>query len=110
MKIELYIEGEKKLFTVPFVPIAAKRRFLELEVKAEERGDKKLTAQEQLDEDDEFTSILVDIVFKNQFTLEQVYEGASKEYMDSKLIEAIWGIKPTDERKPEDSEGNNQGE
>ncbi|WP_078428764.1 phage tail assembly chaperone G [Alkalihalobacterium alkalinitrilicum] len=110
MKIELYIDGENKVFTTPFVPMLAKRKYLEIEAKAQER-ESPITAQEQLNEDDEMVSILVDIIFKNQFTLMQVYEGASKEYIDEKMLEAIWGITPKSELKSkENNEGNDQGE
>lgn len=114
MQIELYIDGEKKIFTAPFVPMLAKRKFLEIEAAAEkrreEKGDTPPTAQEQLEEDDKILSILTDIIFKKQFTIEQLLEGASKEYIDAKLLEAVWGIKPEDETKKEDSKGNGEGE
>jgi hypothetical protein len=107
MKIELYIDGKKKVFTAPFVPMLAKRKFLELEAKAEQRENQP-SKQDLLDEDDEMLSILSDVVFKNQFTIEQLYEGASKEYVDEKMLEAVFGIKPSD--KKEGEEGNEQGE
>jgi hypothetical protein len=106
MKIELYFDGEKKLFTTPFVPMLAKRKFLEIEARAEQREEQP-TKQQQLDEDDEILSILSDVIFQKQFTLEQLYAGASKEYVDEKLIEAIYGVKP---KKKEGEEGNDQGE
>lgn len=100
MQIELYIDGKKKTFTTPFVPMLAKRKFLEIQAKAEQREDKP-TSQELIAEDDAIFSILSDVVFKGQFTLEQLYEGASKEYLDEKLLEAIFGVKP--------KEGNEKG-
>lgn len=100
MQIELYIDGEKKIFTAPFVPMLAKRKFLEIQAKAEQREDKP-TSQELIAEDDAIFSILSDVVFKGQFTLEQLYEGASKEYLDEKLLEAIFGVKS--------KEGNEKG-
>lgn len=110
MKIELYIDGQKKTFTAPFVPMLAKRKYLELQAEAEKR-EAPLTAQEQLDEDDEMLTILTDIVFKKQFTVEQLYEGASKKYIDEKLLEAVFDIKPGKEIvKGENEEGNEKGE
>src|SRR5690554_906550 len=106
MQIELYIDDKKKLFTVPFVPMLAKRKFLEIEARAEKREEPP-SKLEQLEEDDEILSILSDIVFKGQFTVEQLYEGASKEYVDEKLMEAVFGIKLN--KKNEDDEGNEQG-
>lgn len=108
MQIELYIDGEKKIFTAPYVPMLAKRKYLEIEAKAEEKGGQ-LSARERLEEDDELASILVDIVFKNQFTLEQLYAGASYEYIQAKLLEAVFGIKPS-EKKKEGEQGNEKGE
>lgn len=107
MQIELYINGEKKVFTAPFVPMLAKRKFLEIQAAAEERKEP-LSVKEQLEEDDAVLSILSDIVFNKQFTIEELYKGASKEYIDAKLFEAIYGVKP-DEVKKEDGQGNDKG-
>lgn len=100
MQIELFIDGEKKIFTAPFVPMLAKRKYLELRAKDESE-----TYSELLADDDAHVSILVDVVFKNQFTIEQVYEGASEEYVLAKLREAVYGT-----RKETNEEGNNPGE
>jgi hypothetical protein len=107
MKIELYIDGKKKVFTAPFVPMLAKRKYLEVNSKIESR-EHTPTPEEIIDDNDAMYSILSDVVFKGQFTIEQLYEGASSEYADSKLTEAVWGIKPTTKREGE--EGNDQGE
>lgn len=101
MQIELYIDGENQIFSTPFVPLLARRKYFEVMAKAEKRKEE-LTFEEQLKEDDELYSILSDVVFKGQFTLEQLYEGASQEYLFAKLSEAIYGIKPKAE-KEEDS-------
>lgn len=104
MQFELYIGDEKKMFSVPFVPMLAKRKYLEINAEAE--GRKEIpTAKEQIAEDDDMISILTDVVFKGQFTIQQVYEGASNEYVYSKLNEAIYGKKIDGEQ-----EGNDQGE
>lgn len=89
MNIELFIENKKKTFTAPFVPMAAKRKWLEIQANAEQREN--TTTQDILDEDAEIASILTDIIFKEQFTADQLWEGQSKEYIDSKLMEAIYG-------------------
>lgn len=106
MQIELYIDGEKKVFTAPYVPMLAKRKFLEIEARAEEKRKKDKhyipSPQEQLEEENELISILTDVIFKGQFTIEQVYEGASDEYVYEKLREAIYG-------KRMDETGNEQG-
>jgi|SRR5690625_1584525 len=105
MKIDLFIEGKKKTFTTPYVPMLARRKYYELMAKIEE-NEEKLTPQQILDEEDELHSILPDIVFGKQFSLEDLYAGASKEYVDEKLKEAIFGIK----KKPKDEEqGNKEG-
>lgn len=105
MQIELYIDGEKRLFTTPFVPMLAKRKYLELMARGEQQGEEP-TIQQQLEEDDEMVSILADIVFDKQFTIEQIYKGASNDYVYKKLREAIFGIP---EQKEEAKEGNEQG-
>lgn len=107
MQIELYIDGEKKIFTTPIVPMLAKRKFLEImaraEKKAEENENYIPSHEEQLEEEDELIGILANVVFGGQFTVEQVYNGASDEYVYEKLREAVFG------KKKVNSEGNNQG-
>jgi len=101
MQIELFIDGEKKIFTAPFVPMLAKRKYLELMAKEEPQ-----THKEMIAEDDANISILVDVIFGNQFTVEQVYQGASEDYVREKLREAVFGIK----KETESNEANNPGE
>lgn len=101
MQIELFIDDEKKIFTAPFVPMLAKRKYLELMSK-----DGTSTYAEMIADDDAHVSILVDVVFRNQFTVEQVYEGASEKYVLAKLREAVFGI----QKEPESNEGNHPGE
>lgn len=107
MQIELYIDGEKKIFTTPYVPMLAKRKYLELQAKIEQR-EHTPSAQELIEENDEMFSILSDIVFGGQFTLEDLYKGADEDYVFNKLAEAIYGIKHGDKKKKEDEEGNEQ--
>ena len=114
MKIELYIDGEKKIFSTPIVPMLAKRKYLEIESRNEQKREKAKekgevyfpTAQEQLDEDDELVGLLADVIFDGQFTINQAYEGAENDYIYKKLHEAIFGKK----EEVEDKEGNEQGE
>ena len=114
MQIELYIDGEKKVFTAPFVPMLAKRKYLEIEAKneekmskAKEKGEEYIpTPKEQLDEENELLGILCDIVFKKQFTIDQLVNGASDKYVYSKLREAVFGI-PAEE--DEVDRGNEMG-
>lgn len=106
MKIELYIDGEKKLFTTPLVPLLAKRRYLEIEAELEEKVKEEgyvHSPQDQLDEEDEMVGILANVVFGGQFTVEQVYNGASDKYVYEKLREAVFG------KPKEKDEGNEQG-
>jgi len=107
MKIELMIENKKQTFTVPFTPLLARRKYYELMAELEAKnGEVEPTPKDILEEDDELYSILSDVVFQKQFTLENLYAGASKEYLDGKLREAIFGTKP----KKESEEGNETGE
>lgn len=101
MQIELYVDGKKKTFTTPFVPLLARRKYFEIMARSEQRKGQP-TFEEQLREDDEIYSILSDVVFKGQFTLEQLYEGASQEYIFEKLTEAIYGIKPKNKKGEND--------
>lgn len=111
MQIELYIDGEKKVFTTPYTPMLAKRKYLELEARSEKKRSEAKengkvyvpSAQEQLEEDDELVGLLADVIFGGQFTVNQAYEGAENDYIYKKLHEAIFGI------KEEGEQGNNQG-
>ncbi|MDY7044035.1 hypothetical protein RVS70_07425 [Virgibacillus sp. M23] len=107
MQIELYIDGQKKIFTAPFVPMLARRKYFEIQAKAEEREENP-TTKELLAEDDDIMSILTNVVFKDQFTIDQLLNGASKKYVDEKLAEAVFGVKPKTNR--EGNEGNEKGE
>lgn len=100
MNIELYIDGKKKTFTTPFVPMLAKRKYYEIMARSE---DSEPSIEQQLEEETELVSILADIVFYGQFTVEEVFRGASQEYVYEKLREAVFGKKIGDEQ------GNEQG-
>lgn len=110
MQIELYIDGEKKVFTAPYVPMLAKRKYLEIMARTEEKQkaneNYEPSFKEQLEEENELLSILSDVIFKGQFTIEQLVSGASDEYVYSKLREAVFGEKPENE---EDDSGNEMG-
>ncbi|AJD91533.1 hypothetical protein JMA_22160 [Jeotgalibacillus malaysiensis] len=116
MQIVLTIKGEKKTFSAPFIPMAARRKYFELGAISEEKErdsvDKGepflLSSREQMEDDDEMLSILSNIVFKDQFTLDELYHGASKPYIDEKLTEAIFGKKR--QMKKSEQAGNNLGE
>lgn len=103
MQIELVINDEEKIFSVPYVPQLAKRKYLEIMAQAEEREGHP-TVKEQIEEEDAMYSILSDVVFKGQFTLDDLFKGASHEYNESKLQEAIFGKKTKGKEK-----GNEQG-
>ena len=107
MQIELYIDGEKKVFTTPVVPMLAKRKYFEIMARSEEKFKEDPnyvpSYKEQLEEEDELAGVLANVVFGGQFTVEQLYSGASDKYVYSKLREAVFG-KPN-----EDDKGNEQG-
>ena len=106
MKIEIYIDGEKKQFVAQFVPMLARRKYLEIEAQMEELKDQ-VKPQNILDEQLEFASLLADVIFKGQFTTDQLFEGVEAEYFKKKLNEAIFGTKPLDEEV--DDKGNQSG-
>src|SRR5690554_6230746 len=110
MQIELYNNSEKKVFTAPFVPMLAKRKYLEVMAKSEEKmkndAEYANSAKAQLEEENELLGILTDIVFKGQFTIEQLVNGADNDYVYAKLREAVFGEKPSNE---EDDSGNEMG-
>lgn len=107
MQIEIVIDGEKKVFVASIVPMLAKRKYLKIMAEAEEKGKDENyipTFREQLEEEDKLAGILANVVFDGQFTVEQLYKGASDEYVYSKLREAVFG-KPNNE----EDEGNGKG-
>ncbi|ADU30978.1 phage tail assembly chaperone G [Evansella cellulosilytica] len=104
MKIDLkfYVPGKDgkegefvtKTYTTPFVSMLARRKYLEMEV---DKGfDMNNLKPEQMDE---VYSLLPNIVFHNQFTLEDLYKGADQTYIFEKLFEMLYGINPEEQRK-----------
>lgn len=95
MQIDIYIDGKRKTFTTPIVPMLAKRKYLEIESIADEKAeaDKEYSpsAKEQIEEENEMMAILCDVVFNSQFTVEQLIAGAEEGYIYSKLREAVFG-------------------
>lgn len=106
MQIDIEIEGKKKTFVVSTVPMLARRKFIEIQAKEEEilKEQHSIPAKQQIELENEMVNILVDIVFKNQFTADQLLAGVSDEYFDNKLSEAVFGVKTK-----ENEEGNEQG-
>lgn len=105
MQIEILIDGEKKTFITSQVSMLARRKFLEIQVREDEILEKQatLTAKEQIELENEMIHILVDTVFKNQFTFDQLLDGVTEEYYDEKMAEAIFGT------PKESEEGNTPG-
>lgn len=66
--ITLYIEGEKKTFTIPYVSGYAYRKYIEYYAKVK---DPSLLTHEEMDW---FVELLVE-EFGNKFTVEQYYKG-----------------------------------
>jgi hypothetical protein len=86
--LTLLIDGEEKTFTIPFVSGLVWRKWIELQAKAEDLQN--LT----LNELDEFASLVV-MAFKNQFTLEQFYDGIPFEKVMSTIEELF--LPPADD-------------
>jgi|SRR5690625_2102189 len=105
MQIEITIDDEKKIFVTSEVTMKARRKFLEIQAEEEEVLKEKNTipAKKQIELENEMINILVDIVFDNQFTADQLIDGVSDEYFDEKLAEAVFGV------KKEDDKGNTEG-
>jgi len=108
MQIDILIDGEKKTFTVSQVPMLARRKFLEIQAREEEILEERVNipAKTRIELENEMINILVETVFNNQFTAEQLMNGVSDDYFDEKLSEAVFGkIEEKDKRE----EGNDQG-
>lgn len=99
MQITININGEDKTFTASKVPMLARRKFMEIRAKEEELIEKEgnIPAKKQIEFENELINILVDIVFRNQFTADELLNGISDDYFDAKLSEAIFGIKEVEE-------------
>lgn len=93
MQIEININGENKTFKTTVVPMLARRKFLEVRAKEEEilEEHSRIPTEQQIELENEMINILVDIVFGNQFTADQLLNGVSDSYFDEKLSEAIFG-------------------
>lgn len=105
MQIEITIDGEKKTFVTEQVTMLARRKFLEIQASEEaileERGT--IPTNEVIKHENEMINILANIVFKGQFTSDELMAGVTDEYFNKKLTEAVFGI------KKEDDEGNEKG-
>ncbi len=111
MKIELYIDGEMKIFTTPVIPLRAKRLYFKIQAESEEKakaqGENYIPSyKEQMDEEDEMVGILANVVFGGQFTVDQLYDGASNDYVYGKLREAVFGPSKVNN---DGDEGNEKG-
>lgn len=104
LQIDITVDGEKKTFVTSEVTMKARRKFMEIRAKEEEILEKQATipTKKQIEFENEMINILVDVVFGNQFTADELIDGVSDDYFDEKLAEAIFG-------KIENEEGNNQG-
>jgi len=104
MQINIIIDDKEQTFVASHVPMRAKRKFFEIRAKEEalfeEHGG--IPAKEQIELENELINILVDVVFKNQFTIDEFIDGVTEDYYDMKLAEAIFG-------KMEANEGNEKG-
>lgn len=81
MQITLFLNGEEKTFTVPFVKARMFRRALEIYKKYDLN-----------DIDVETLDILVSYVvelFNNQFTIDDVYDGVSSDKFVSTILDCI---------------------
>lgn len=106
MQITININGEDKTFTASKVPMLARRKFMEIRAKEEELIEKEgnIPTAKQIEFENELINILVEIIFKNQFTVDELLNGIDDDYFDAKLSEAIFGIKDD-----EVDEGNEKG-
>jgi hypothetical protein len=81
MQITLFINGEEKTFTVPFVKARMFRRALEITKK-----------HDLNDVDVETLDVLVSYVvelFNNQFTIDDVYDGVPADKLISTILDCI---------------------
>jgi hypothetical protein len=81
MKITLFINGEEKTFTVPFVKARMFRRALEITKKYDLN-----------DVDVETLDVLVSYVvelFNNQFTIDDVYDGVPADKLIPTILDCI---------------------
>lgn len=86
MRIVLNLDGEEKIYVAPFIPARAFRKVLELK-----HYDLTNLDSEQLDE---LVGIIVNTIFKNQFTIDEFYDGLpAKELIPSieKIIFEVAG-------------------
>lgn len=98
------IDGKEKLFTAEIVPMLAKRTYMKIQAEAEALTEDEYTTQHKIDEEDALVGMLANVVFKGEFTPDQVFEGATDEYVYGKIREAVFGI--VEEPAQEDEEGN----
>lgn len=108
MKIEIKIDGKEKLFTTDVIPMRVRRIFYKLEKESKEKHEENtFTIEDEMNEEDVLIGMLVETVFNNQFTADQLIDGTSDEYFYSKVREAVHGeVNEQEEPKEVDEEGN----
>jgi hypothetical protein len=94
MQLKLLINDEEKIFSTPFVSGMVLRKYLELQAKRENPG--KVTVAEM----DEYVGLVV-YAFKNQFTLEDFYDGIPQDqiWLTVDSLFAPTGGNETDNKK-----------
>jgi len=98
MEITILIDGEEKTFKTGLVPMLARRKFMEIQAEEEEilEQDGSIPAKKQIEFENRIASIITDVVFDSQFTVDQLLNGVTDEYFSEKLAEALFG-KPNEE-------------
>lgn len=92
MQIKLYMDGEKKTFSVPFIKARMLRNAIVLN---EQMSDSKDTSTEDIDAMAEFVVEL----FNNQFSIDELWDGLSTEEFIPELMrcmEECMKVKQTD--------------
>jgi hypothetical protein len=81
MQITLFVNGEEKTFTVPFVKARMLRRALEI-IKKYDLNDVDVQTLDVL------VSYVVDL-FNNQFTVDDIYDGIPADKLISTILDCI---------------------
>ncbi|MEJ9151070.1 phage tail assembly chaperone G [Bacillus smithii] len=81
IKVRLYIDDKEKTFMAPFVPTRIVRTVLEMQTRMDFNNLKP-------DEMDELVNLICN-VFKNQFTIDQFYDGLPADEFQQTMIKVL---------------------
>lgn len=100
IKVRLYIDDQEKTFMAPFVPTRIVRTVLEMQTRMDFNNLKP-------DEMDELVNLICN-VFKNQFTIDQFYDGLPADEFQQTMIKVLNAVSGRTDEVTADAVGDSE--